>query len=58
MTEADEIAATLPVLPERATMHEARAVVRRYMPDESMQVIDNVAQSLLERNQNTRFPNV
>ena len=53
MTEADEIADNMAVklrrrnLPE--TMDQARAIVRAQMPDESPQVIDNIAESLLAR---------
>lgn len=58
MTECEEVAATLPLLPKGATMNEARAVVRRYMRDETDTVIDNVAEALLERSRRSDLGNV
>lgn len=51
MTEADEVAATieLPLQKETYTLDEVRAIVRRQMPGESEQVIDNVAEALRRR---------
>jgi hypothetical protein len=57
MTEADEVAAVIAaqlVLTSDMTMDTARQIVRARMPDESMQVIDNVAESLL-RNHGTQL---
>ncbi len=48
-TEGDEVACAMPPLPQGSTMDEARRVVRTLMPDESEQVIDNVAESLYLR---------
>ena len=45
-TECDEVAAAMPALPHGYTMDEARRHIRTLMPDESEQVIDNVAESL------------
>lgn len=47
MTEADEVAATMKA-PKFKNFDEASAYVRTQMPDESMQVIDNVAWSLYQ----------
>lgn len=50
MSEADEVAATLPPLPaDSLTMLAARLRVLAYMPNESQEMIDNIAESLLER---------
>jgi len=49
MTECDEVARVIAAgfsLPADLTMDEARQIVRFKMPDESVQVIDNVAWSL------------
>ena len=61
MSECDEVAGTLQErwqsfkkylkgLGSDVTMDHARYLVRRWMPDESMQVIDNVAWSLYQNN--------
>lgn len=49
MSEADEVAAAMPLLDEGETMDDARRIVRGLMPDESEQVIDNVAWPLYYR---------
>ena len=49
MTECEEVAGTLPVPPQGSTMDEVRRHVRAAMPEESEQVIDNVAEALLRR---------
>lgn len=50
MTEADEIARTLPTPAHGMTLDQVRVAVAKAMPHaESMQVIDNVAQACIER---------
>lgn len=49
MSEADEIAATLPPPPPGATLEHARKIVRGFMPDESEVMIDNVAEAWAAR---------
>ena len=53
-TECDEVAAAMPVLPPAYTLDETRRHVRTVMPDESEQVIDNVAESLYLRSRHAR----
>ena len=49
MTEADEVADSIATVTRQlpTTMDEARAIVRRHMPDEGAQLVDNIAESLL-----------
>jgi hypothetical protein len=55
-TECEEVADNLPLPPKGAGMEEARVHVRGYMPDESVVVIDNVAEALLRRASVERVP--
>lgn len=48
MNEADEIAASIQLV-RFASLEQARSKVRALMPDESAQLIDNVAESLHAR---------
>lgn len=54
-TEADEVACAMPTLPKGSCINEARRFVRTLMPDESEQVIDNVAESLYLRSRSVHF---
>lgn len=55
MTEADEVAANLRpmfvavVRPENRNPEQARRFVREWMPGETLQVIDNVAEALIRK---------
>ncbi len=53
-TEADEVASAIPASHWGHTMDDARRFVRTLMPDESVQVVDNVAESLYRTAQPTR----
>lgn len=54
-TEADEVACAMPTLPKGSSINEARRFVRTLIPDESEQVIDNVAESLYLRSRAVHF---
>lgn len=53
VTECDEVAAAMPSVLPGSTLDDARHLVRRLMPEESHQVIENVAYALYLRSAGT-----
>ncbi len=49
MTECDEVAGNFPLPARPITYDEAMAIVREQMPDETMTIRSNVAESLANR---------